>query len=465
MKKSIGIFVALWVLTSCFGYAIAQKADVSQFEGKWWLGMIEEANLPINLTFSENAPVLYSPLQSDKPMKATKWSFEKDTLRINHSATGVRLTLVWNSRTNIFTGVFRQGLLKTQMVLEPTDTMFALVRPQTPQAPFPYSERDVVIERKKAGVTLAGTLTVPEGKGPFPAVVLVSGSGQQNRDEELMGHKPFLVLADFLARRGIAVLRYDDRGVGGSKGAVNDATTLDFADDAEAVFEFLRKQKNIDPKCVGIVGHSEGGLIAPIVASRNKKVAFIVMMAGQGTTGADVLLQQNERLFELNGVPKEFIDVRLDVMNSFFKAIDTVALDDYNKVLNAIADEKSKDMTSEQRKMVFLRKGDLMGLSMQMQMAWMRCFVKLDSRDYLRKVRCPILALGGDRDCQVLPVNLDGIENATGGRARIRLLAGLNHLLQHCETGATSEYMRIEETMAREAMEEVSSFVKEQYKD
>ena len=189
------------------------------------------------------------------------------------------------------------------------------------------------------------------------------------------------------------------------------------------------------------------------------------MMAGQGTTGADVLLQQNERLFELNGVPKEVIDVRLDVMNSFFKAIDTVALDDYNKVLNAIADEKCKDMTSEQRKMVFLRKGDLMGLSMQMQMAWMRCFVKLDSRDYLRKVRCPILALGGDRDCQVLPVNLDGIDNATGGRARIRLLAGLNHLFQHCETGATSEYMRIEETMAREAMEEVSSFVKEQYKD
>ena len=460
--KSIRYIVTLCMLVLCCGNAVAQKVDVSQFDGKWWIGMIEEAKLPINITFAENAPVLYSPMQSAKPMTPTKWSFENDTLRINHSASGVRLTLVWNSGTNMFTGVFRQGLLKTQIVFEPTDTLFALVRPQTPHAPFPYTEHEVVIERRKAGVTLAGTLTIPEGKGPWPAVVLVSGSGQQNRDEELMGHKPFLVLADYLTRRGIAVLRYDDRGVGGSKGEVNDATTLDFADDAEAAFDFLRKQKSIDPKRVGIVGHSEGGLIAPIVASHNRRVAFIVMMAGQGTTGADVLLQQNERLFELNGVPKEFIDVRLDVMNSFFKAIDTVALDDYNKVLNAIASEKCKDMTSEQRKMVFLRKSDLTGLAMQMQMAWMRCFVTLDSREYLHKVRCPILAMGGDRDCQVLPANLAAIEAATDGRARIRLMAGLNHLFQHCETGATSEYMKIEETMANEAMEEISLFVNEQ---
>ena len=224
----------------------AQPSTLKPFEGRWWLGVLEEASLPINITFGvdkgELKPFLYSPMQSSDAIMPTKWSFSGDTLSISHKPSGMRLTLVWNPADTTFSGTFRQGMLRAQMHFVPTDTLFSIVRPQTPQPPFPYSQQEVVIERKKANVRLAGTLTIPEGEGPFPAVILVSGSGQQNRDEELLGHKPFLVLADYLTRQGIAVLRYDDRGVGGSTGDVENATTLDFADDVEAVFDFLRKQ-------------------------------------------------------------------------------------------------------------------------------------------------------------------------------------------------------------------------------
>ena len=455
--KKIAFTLALLVQ---FAAAMAQNGGVSQFEGRWWLGILKEASLPINFTFSDAMPVLYSPMQSAEPMVATKWSFDSDTLRISHKATGLRLVLVWNAADSSFDGTFRQGALRTQMHFKLVDTLFSIVRPQTPQPPFPYSETEVVIERKKANVTLAGTLTLPDGAGPFPAVVLVSGSGQQNRDEELLGHKPFLVLADHLARNGIAVLRCDDRGTGGSKGEVQNATTLDFADDAEAAFDFLRKQKKIDPKRVGIIGHSEGGMIAPIVASRNRKVAFVVMLAGPGTTGADILQQQNERILQLDSIPQRLIDCRLDVLRTLYAAMDTMAADNYESFTTRLCEERTKDLTADERKSIGLRRGDAIGIAAQMRLPWMRTFIGLDNSVYLRRLRCPLLAVNGDRDCQVLPVNLDAIADATGHRAQTALMPGLNHLMQHCQTGATSEYMLIDETFAPEVMQLITSWIK-----
>ena len=429
----------------------------SSFNGRWWLGMLQEANLPINLTFADGTPVLYSPMQTKEPMTASKWSFSGDTLRVTHDQTGVRLTLIWNAADSCFSGSFRQGLLRTKISFGPANGMYTLSRPQEPKPPFPYSEREVTIVRKKAGVTLTGTLTIPDGKGPFPAVVLVSGSGQQNRDEELLGHKPFLVLADYLTRHGIAVLRYDDRGVGGSKGDVAKATTLDFADDAEVVFDFLRKQKNIDAKRVGIIGHSEGGAIAPIVASRNSKVAFIVLLAGPGGTGADILLQQNERLYQLQGVPQELIGHKLDFLRSVFALSDTIS--NYSATVLKLCEEKTQGLTTEQRKQVGLTKGEVMMLISQMETPWMRAFVKLNSADYISRTHCPILAINGDRDCQVLPVNLQAIAAATKSPVTTLLMPGLNHLMQHCTTGAPSEYMLIEETIAPTVLEAVSDWI------
>ena len=454
------------ILIMMFGVATslsAQRMPETTLLGHWWLGVLEEASLPINITWDvdngEFKPVLYSPMQTPDPIIPTAWSFNNDTLNISHKPTGLRLTLVWNPTDTTFSGTFRQGMLRTQMRFVPADTLFNIVRPQTPKPPFPYSEREVTIQRRKAGVTLTGTLAIPEGRGPFPAVVLVSGSGQQNRDEELLGHKPFFVLSDYLARNGIAVLRYDDRGTGGSKGEVETATTLDFADDAEAVFDFLRRQKGIDSKRVGIIGHSEGGMIAPIVASRNRRVAFIALLAGPGTTGADILLQQNERLFQLDNVPQPLIERRLALLRSLFAAVDTLPIDNYQPFTIALCEKYSEGLTADQRKSIGLRRGDAIGLATQMALPWMRTFVKLDNSTYLKRLRCPILAVNGDRDSQVLPVNLDSIAAATGNRAKSVLLPGLNHLMQHCQTGASSEYMLIDETMAPEVMETVTSFV------
>ena len=255
------------------------------------------------------------------------------------------------------------------------------------------------------------------------------------------------------------MLRYDDRGVGGSTGDVENATTLDFADDVEAVFDFLRKQKHIDSKHVGIIGHSEGGLIAPIVASRNRKVAFVVLLAGPGTTGADILLQQNERLFRLDSVPQPLIERRLDLLRSLYAVMDTLPVDNYQHFTIALCDKYSEGLTADQRKSIGLRRGDAIGLATQMALPWMRTFIKLDNSTYLSQLRCPILAINGDKDCQVLPVNLQAISAATSGRADLRLMPGLNQLMQHCVTGASGEYMLIDETMAPEVLQIVAEWV------
>ncbi|MBP5547441.1 MAG: alpha/beta hydrolase [Bacteroidales bacterium] len=450
-------FFSLLLLVCSFSFgsatAYAQQAIPSSFNGRWWLAVLEEASLPINLTFSKDSPLLYSPMQTKDPLSVSKWSFSNDTLRISSKSLGLRMTLVWNDSNGTFSGIFRQGLLSAELRFGPADSMFSINRPQMPMPPFPYSEEEVTIKRSKEDVTLKGTLTMPEGKGPFPAVVLVSGSGQQNRDEELLGHKPFLVLADYLSRNGIAVLRYDDRGVGGSKGDFESATTLDFADDAEAVFNFIRKQKGIDSKRVGLVGHSEGGQIASIVAARNRKVAFIVLLAGPGTSGAEILLQQNERIFQLDSVPQQLIEKRLEVMRAFFDATDTLPVDKYQSFLISLIEYECKDLDASQRKIVGLRRGDAISFAAQMRIPWMRTFIKLDNSEYLAKIRCPVFAINGDKDCQVLPCNLDSINNATSSKAMTFLMPGLNHLMQHCYSGAAREYMFIEETMAKEVLD------------
>ena len=448
----------------------AQQTDAATLQGRWWLCMLEEAGLPLNLTFEavgsdSLTAVLYSPMQSREPMPATTWSFRQDTLRYSHKQLGIKMTLCYKKADGTFKGTFRQGLLRSEIALTPTDGMYTLHRPQEPQTPFPYSEESVVLSQRKAGVTLTGTLTLPQGDGPFPAVVLVSGSGMQNRDEELLGHKPFLVLADYLTRHGIAVLRYDDRGmengvvVANPGPSITEATTMDYADDAEAMFNYLRKHKKIDAKRIGIVGHSEGGVIGPVVAARNKKVAFVVTLGGPGTTGAEVLLQQNELIYALNGVAQPLVAKRCDVLRTFFAAIDTLKPEAYESYLQKLMADRSSSLTAEERKLAGLRKADAMAMAMQMQHPWMRTFLSLDNSIYLSKLRCPLLAINGEKDCQVPPINLDAISKATQGRAETHLMPGLNHLMQHCTTGTPNEYMLIEETMAPEVLELVAQWI------
>lgn len=332
-----------------------------------------------------------------------------------------------------------------------------------------YVEEEIVVNYRQKGhdVTLTGTLTIPNNTAAkqkrFPAVVLVSGSGQQDRDETMMGHKPFRAIAEYFAQQGIATLRYDDRGVGGSKGDLETATTYDFADDAEAMFMELRKHPKIDPKRVGIVGHSEGGAIAPMIAARNKKVAFVVMLAGQGCTGAEVLLQQNRAIFQLKGVEDSLIDVRIRCMEAYFDAMKRVAPEQYDSVFKSIANTYAGHLTKKQRRTVGVLGGDAYLFAQQFRTTpWWRAFLMMDPADYLPKVKCPILALSGSKDCQVIPIpNLDAIRRlAKNAKLTTHLFPDKNHLFQTCTTGDVEEYSTLPEDIAPDVLELMARWIR-----
>ncbi|HLK19196.1 MAG TPA: alpha/beta fold hydrolase, partial [Bryobacteraceae bacterium] len=204
-------------------------------------------------------------------------------------------------------GTFTQGA-PFALTFERATAVVTLNRPQNPKPPFPYEAQDVTIETK-AG-KLAGTLTLPRGKGPFPAAVMITGSGAQDRDETLLGHKPFLVIADYLTRRGIAVLRLDDRGVGGSIGSSAQQTLDEMADDVIADVEYLKGRKEIDPKRIGVIGHSEGGIVGPAAAVRSSDISFVVMLAGTGVPGTAVLKQQGEAIIRASGGGDKQVDAQ-----------------------------------------------------------------------------------------------------------------------------------------------------------
>ena len=325
-----------------------------------------------------------------------------------------------------------------------------------------FTEREVTFSRTDARgreVRFAGTLSVPGGEAgrAYPAMVLITGSGAQNRDEELMGHKPFKVIADYFAARGYVVLRCDDRGVGGTTGAFDDVTTLDLADDVEAMYQYLGQQPCVNSQHIGLVGHSEGGLIAPIVASRRPRVAFVVLLAGPGMNGAQTLLAQNEDIFRQRGLPDTLVSRRLAFMTDVFDSMDSLLLQrrfhpedttDMVKYLNRafkpIQQRHGAGLTKEQKQLTGLTNAECYGWAVAMASPWMQTFCTLEPADYLSQLCCPVLALGGARDLQVRASdNLAAIE-AVCRHANVdvttRIFPGMNHLFQLCETGAVEEY-------------------------
>ena len=325
-------------------------------------------------------------------------------------------------------------------------------RPQNPVKPYPYREEDVTYENKAAGVTIGATLTTPAGSGPFPAVLLITGSGPQDRDESLMGHRPFLVLADYLTRHGIAVLRADDRGVGKSTGTFAAATSADFATDAEAGIAYLQTRAEVDRRKIGIVGHSEGGLIAPMVAARNSSVAFIVLLAGSGVPGDRILAAQSALISEAGGLSHEQAEKNsrdlLDVL-----AVVKTAKDDAS--LEAALRAKLAGMVPPPQVDAQIR---------ALSAPWLRYFVAYDPATSLSRVTCPVLALGGEKDLQVPPAeNLAAIRKALDAAGNknvtVEQLPGLNHLFQTAKTGAPSEYSQIEETMSPVALAKIGDWI------
>ena len=446
MKKHI-IFIFL---------VLATLQSNAQIEG-YWKGQIKLGAQELEMAFDIKAidngfsATLDVPAQGAFDIPVDETVFQENRLNMTMSAMGATYSgMLKESRIE---GEFTQHGMTFPLNLEKGSKEAKQVRPQDPQPPFDYRVTEVSFTNEKEGNTLTGTLTIPKGKGPFPAMVLVSGSGQQNRDEELMNHRPFWVIADYCARHGIAVLRYDDRGIGGSTGEVENATSMDFSYDAEAAFDFLRKQKHIDASRVGILGHSEGGIINFMVSARRPEVAFLVSLAGPAVNGIEVLKEQQVAILRASGMTEEMIAFSQNSNRQLFDIV-----------------ESSNDREEADSLMRQLVKGwgyneELTEQTVSgMTMPWMYYFLKYDPTEAIVKTNCPALLLNGSKDLQVIASqNLPAYEKiiADYGKTNLTLheLPDLNHLFQHCETGAIEEYATIDETISPEVLEMIVEFV------
>jgi pimeloyl-ACP methyl ester carboxylesterase len=324
--------------------------------------------------------------------------------------------------------------------------------------PRPYSERGVRFDNPAGHNQLAGTLNVPNGKGPFPAVVLVSGTGHNTRDEDVWSHKIFLVLADALSRKGIAVLRYDKRGVGGSTGDYDAATTVDFASDAEAAVTWLKAQPEIDPHHVGVLGHSEGGIIAPAVAAEDESVAFVVMIAGPTIRGDKLFVLQSAMTAKTYGAPDDYIAKRKLFDQALYDAIISAPSD-------AVALDRAKAIVAKGVADKVIDSNEAGTLPQDDARPWERYFLAYDPAPTLAKLKIPVLALNGSLDVQVpAKENLAAAREAlkTNPNAIVIELPGMNHLLQDAKTGSPNEYNDIEETMSPTALKIICDWVSTQ---
>jgi uncharacterized protein len=366
-----------------------------------------------------------------------------------------------NADDKTIDGKWKQAGLDLPLVLN------SLHRTQDPVKPYPYIEEELVYENKAAGVKLAGTLTLPRSEGQFPAVILITCYGPQNRNEEIFGHRPFLVLSDYLTRHGIAVLRVDDRGVGGSTGNFSQATTEDFAGDVLAGIEYLKSRTEIDPTRIGLIGHSAGGIIAPIVAARSPDVAFIVMMAGTGLTGEEILYLQSALINKAEGASNETIARNEVLMKKIYSIVkeeqnNTVAEEEIRKLLKA----EMANMSEEEKKHSGYSEANLDTQIKIILSLWVRFFLTYDPQPTLKKVKCPVLAIIGEKDLQVPPEeNFRAIKDAlkAGGNKDYTLkeMPGLNHLFQIAQTGSPTEYAKIEETISPAALEFIGNWILE----
>ena len=388
-------------------------------------------------------------------------TFQKGTLHFTVEPWKIVFDGTLSADGSSIDGSFKQPGNTMPLTLKRDANVPTVNRPQEPKKPYPYTETEVGYENTAQNVHLAGTLTTPTSAGPFPAVLLITGSGQQNRDEALMGHRPFLVLADYLTRHGIAVLRVDDRGAGKSTGDFEAATSADFATDVEAGVAFLKTRKEVNSAQIGLIGHSEGGLIAPMVAARSKDVAFVVLMAGPGVSGGEILKLQQHMIAKALGASEKTLSDN-DVLGAKIYAILKAEPDNAKAQpeITALVRAQIDKMPEAERKTA----GDPAQSAKTMTSLWMRYFLTYDPQPALRKVACPVLALNGSKDLQVPPSqNLPAIVAAlaAGGNADFtaRELPNLNHLFQTCKTGSPAEYNLIEETLAPIALEAMTTWI------
>jgi len=462
---------SLFLLPIAFFIAVTSFAQ--DITGQWF-GALEVPGGQLRLVFTiekaENgySSTMDSPDQGAFGIPVTSTQFVNNTLKINITNAKIEYEGTLGEDEQI-TGVFKQAGQSLPMNLTREEIKKEVVlRPQEPKPPFPYRSEDIIFENKSADISLAGTLTTPAAGANFPAVILISGSGPQNRNEELMGHKPFLVLSDYLTRNGIAVLRFDDRGTAASQGDYSTATTVDLATDVAAAVEYLQTRAEIDQSHIGLVGHSEGGIIAPMVAKDSEDIAFLVLLAGTGIRGDQLLLAQQALIGEAAGMSPDQL-AENDMISR--KAFEIMVKDQSEEELKAGITEY---MTQVFRKIPAenipgrMTEAEFVNAQVnQLSSPWMQHFIKYDPAPALEQVSCPVLAINGEKDLQVpAKENLEGIKAALekGGNQHVTIkeLPGLNHLFQESETGAPSEYATIEQTFSPVALELITNWITEQ---
>lgn len=462
MKK---LFILAFLLYSSFFFA----QDIT---GGWTGTLkIQGTELPLVFNFTKiptgYSATMDSPKQGAKDIPVSEITFINNTLTVVVKVAGVKYSGILKGENEIV-GTFSQGAFSAPMNL--SKGIMELKRPQEPKKPYPYQSEDVNFLNSKENIQLAGTLTLPKKEGKFPAVILISGSGQQNRNSEILGHKSFLVISDYLTRNGIAVLRYDDRGVGESKGDPSLSTSADFANDAAAAIEYLKTRKEINTNSIGIIGHSEGGMIAPMLAAKDKNIAFLVLLAGTGVAGDVLLVDQNYNIGKQAGMTESQLEeakVTNQTLYNIIKVDSDLAKikENLTAFLQLTVDKSPESARPSKEETATSIKNEVNSMTIP----WLRYFISYDPAQNLKKVKCPVLVLNGEKDIQVsADLNTKAIEKTLkesgNKKVTVKIFPGLNHLFQHCTTCTVAEYGELEETFSPEVLKTMSDWIQQQVK-
>lgn len=439
----------------------------SQTEGDW-NGMLEVGAIQIPLVIHVDSEkgeiVLDSPDQMVQGKKTDSAVVSKEGLSFQIKAWGVFYNGEYDPTDNKIKGEFEQNGFKTQLVFQREKIeKKEIKRPQTPKGPEGYEEIEVSYKNKKAKLTLNGTLTIPEGEGPFPAVILASGTGQQDRNEEMVKHQPFHVIAHHLSKNGIIVLRFDDRYFGVSSSKFHNSSMEDYASDVSAGIDFLVKNKKVDKNKVGVVGHSEGGLHAPIAATMNKKIKFIVSLAGVGVDGIDLLIRQRQIVMGQEGFKRDSILIKDSLMmTKVFNQIKSPEGMDEAKCLEIV--EEYLDGMSESEIEAFAESIPTIKKALPRMYSFpsIQSFLLYEPEKYWSQIDLPLLALNGSKDVQVeADQNISGFKKLNNNpKSEFVVFDGLNHLFQKCDICTISEYAAIETTIEPEVLDKVLSWIK-----
>ncbi len=457
MKYLTSLFIAIAIITTL---------SAQDITGKWSGNLdIMGQKLPIVFHISKEDTVyitkMDSPAQNAFKLPTDKTTFNNNRLEVVANGLGIFFQGILESDS--IRGIFNQGGMALPLILK-QDELPVHMRPQTPTPPYPYKIEEVTFANTKDDISLSGTITIPDTIGTFPAVILVAGSGPNDRDETIFEHKPFWVIADYLTRNGFIVLRYDKRGIGSSTGKYELATTSDFAEDAKHALDYLKTHKDVDKNAIGIIGHSEGGIIAPMIAAKSRDIKFVVMLAGMGTKGIDLIMEQNKIALNEQRIELENIEELLNITRNTLQSLSDWEGSDNDRTslrdqLNLLWDKTPLIQKMKMNKDQYIR-SNLNAMSSR----WFREFILIDPTVYLKKVKCPVLALNGANDTQVVAdENIRIIEASLkdGGNKNfeVKIYPKLNHLFQESETGKVDEYIKIEQTISPEVLTDITNWI------